>query len=78
MNHLTFGKDNTKHHTNHIMNIIATVGRNSRIVRKARLAADLAVRMEENNRSDAANVAAHIAEMKSKGRPWHTAPRIQK
>lgn len=60
------------------MNIIATVGRNSRIARKVRIATDLAVRMEENNRRKAAKVAEHIAEMKSQGRPWHTTPRIQK
>lgn len=58
--------------------VISTTGRTSRINRKARLAADLAVRMEENNRRHAARVAAYIAEKKSEGQPWHSTPRIHR
>jgi len=58
--------------------ITATVGRNSRITRKALLATTLAVNMEENNRRKSAKDAAHIAEMKSQGLSWHNTPRIQK
>lgn len=60
------------------MNIIATVGRNSRIVRKARRATDLAVRMEENNLRHAKKEADRIKLAKAEGRTWHNTPRIQK